>query len=55
VGGGLPITREASSGARWAYTLYDGAGGHPFVHALETTGRTAACIDLDALTGRNDL
>ena len=53
---GFPITRETSSDGRWAYTLYDGAGsGHPFVHALDTTGRTAACIDLDALTGRNDL
>lgn len=53
---GFPITRETSSDGRWAYTLYDGAGsGHPFVHALDTTGRTAACIDLDALTSRNDL
>jgi hypothetical protein len=52
---GFPITRETTADGRWAYTLYDGAGGNPFVHALDTTGRTAACIDLDALTGRNDL
>jgi MYXO-CTERM domain-containing protein len=53
--GGYPITRVSSADGRWAYTLYDGAGKHPFIHALDTTGRTAACIDLDALTGRKDL
>jgi hypothetical protein len=35
--------------------LYDGSGGHPFVHALDTTARTAACIDLDALEGAKDI
>jgi hypothetical protein len=48
---GMPITRAASPDGRWAYTLYDGAGKHPFIHALETTGRTARCIDLHGLTG----
>ena len=52
---GFPITRATSPDGRWAYTLYDGAGGHPFVHALDTTDGEAACIDLDALTGRQDL
>jgi hypothetical protein len=52
---GLPITRATSPDGRWAYTLYDGAGAHPFVHALDTSGRTAACIDLDVLAGRDDL
>jgi hypothetical protein len=52
---GSPITRETSIDGRWAYTLYDGLGSHPFVHALDTTGRTAACIDLDALANRSDL
>jgi hypothetical protein len=52
---GLPITRAASPDGRWAYTLYDGAGGHPFVHALDTAGRTARCIDLHELAGRGDL
>jgi hypothetical protein len=52
--GGLPITRAASPDGRWAYTFYSG-GEHPFVHALDTTGRSARCIDLDALTGRDDL
>jgi hypothetical protein len=40
-----------SSDGRWAYTLYDGAGKTPFVHALDTSNRTARCIDLDALAG----
>jgi hypothetical protein len=52
--GGMPITRAMSPDTRWAYTLYSG-GEHPFIHALDTTGRTARCIDLDALTGRDDL
>jgi hypothetical protein len=52
--GGLPVTRAMSPDARWAYTLYSGSA-HPFIHALDTTGRTARCIDLDALTGRDDL
>jgi hypothetical protein len=52
---GRPLSRAASSDGRWAYTLYDGAGGTPFIHALDTSGRTARCIDLDTLGGRNDL
>jgi DNA-binding beta-propeller fold protein YncE len=53
---GLPVTRAVSPDGRWAYTLYDDSGGsHPFVHALDTTGRTAFCIDLDSLEGRGDL
>jgi hypothetical protein len=43
---GLPLTRATSADGRWAYTLYDGAGKHPFVHALDTVGRRAKCIDL---------
>jgi hypothetical protein len=53
---GLPVTRAASTGGRWAYTLYDDSGGsHPFIHALDTTGHTAFCVDLDSLEGRSDL
>jgi hypothetical protein len=52
--GGLPVTRAMSPDGRWAYTLYSGSE-HPFVHALDTTSRTARCIDLDAITGRDDL
>jgi hypothetical protein len=53
--GGFPITRAVSPDGRWAYTLYDGAGKAPFVHALDTVDRTAACIDLDALAGNRRL
>jgi hypothetical protein len=52
---GYPVTRAASPDGRWAYTLYDGGGGHPFVHALDTAERTAACIAVEALAGRADL
>jgi hypothetical protein len=48
---GYPLTRVASADGRWAYTLYDGNGKHPFVHALDTSSRKAHCIDLDALVG----
>jgi DNA-binding beta-propeller fold protein YncE len=49
--GGSPLTRATSPSGRWAYTLYDGAGKTPFVHALDTSTRSARCIDLDALAG----
>jgi hypothetical protein len=45
---GVPVTRASSPDGRWAYTLYD-SQEHPFVHALDTSGRTAVCIDLDEL------
>ena len=47
--GGQPSTRATSTDGRWAYTLYERPGNAPFVHALDTTGRTARCIDLDWL------
>lgn len=47
---GLPLARRSSPDGRWAYTLYDGGGATPFVHALDTVGRTARCIDLDGLS-----
>ncbi|HST19277.1 MAG TPA: hypothetical protein VLK36_16675 [Gaiellaceae bacterium] len=46
---GNPVSRAAGPGGRWAYTLYDGAGGTPFVHALDTVHARARCIDLDGL------
>ena len=52
---GYPITRATSPDGRFEYTLYDGAGHGPFVHALDTEARSAACIDLDALAARADL
>ena len=52
--GGLPVTRASSRDGRWAYTLY-GGGTETFIHALDTVGQTAACIDLDMLAPSNDL
>ena len=52
---GSPITRTTSPDGRFAYTLYDGAGGTPFIHALDTTHQTAHCIDLDMLVGSTRL
>jgi hypothetical protein len=52
--GGLPMTRAMSRDGRWAYTLY-GGGEETFIHALDTVGRTAACIDLDMLPPDGDL
>jgi hypothetical protein len=43
---GEPLSRVMDAGGRWAYTLY-ASEEHPFVHALDTTARTAVCIDLD--------
>jgi hypothetical protein len=52
--GGLPMTRAMSRDSRWAYTLY-GGGEETFIHALDTEGQTAACIDLDMLPPEGDL
>jgi hypothetical protein len=46
---GFPITRVMSTDARWAYTLYMRPAGAPFIHALDTVGRRAVCIDLPSL------
>lgn len=46
---GYPATRATSADGRWAYTLYDGAEGKPFVHALDTRAGKARCIDLPVL------
>jgi hypothetical protein len=43
---GMPLTRVVSEDGRWAYTLY--TGEEPFIHALDTEGRTAVCIDVPA-------
>lgn len=49
--GGTGITRVSSADGRWAYTLYLRPRGEPFIHALDTARRSAACIDLDDLSG----
>jgi hypothetical protein len=45
---GYPVARATSTDGSWVYTLYNRAssGGLPFVHALNTAGRSAFCIDL---------
>ena len=48
---GMPVTRASSPDGRFAYTLYDGAGSHPFIHALDTVEKSARCIDLHGLMG----
>jgi outer membrane protein assembly factor BamB len=48
---GGPYARAMSRDGRWAYTLYDGNGTHPFIHALDTARGEAKCIDLDGLAG----
>ena len=52
---GQPLSRAMSPDGRWAYTLYDGNGKTPFVHALDTSRATARCIDLDTLGGAENL
>jgi hypothetical protein len=52
---GNPLSRTMSADGRWAYTLYDGGGGTPFVHALDTVARSAHCIDLDELAAGTNL
>lgn len=49
---GYPLIRQTSPDGRWAYTLYDGGGEQPFVHALDTGDGRAVCIDLDGLVKR---
>ena len=50
---GYPMTRASSPDGRWAYTLYDGGGNEPFVHALDTGEGRAVCVDLDGLIKPN--
>lgn len=43
---GSPYARTRSSNGTWAYTLYAKPNGTGFVHALDTAGRRAFCVDL---------
>jgi hypothetical protein len=52
---GNPISRATSFDGRFAYTLYDGGGSHPFIHALDTARGTARCIDVDLLPAQTPL
>ena len=46
---GLALSRVESDDGRWAYTLYDGGGDTPFIHALDTVGDKAVCIFMPQL------
>jgi hypothetical protein len=48
---GYAMTRTTSADGRWVYTLYQKPSGAPFVHALDTVGAAAYCIDLPSSTG----
>jgi len=46
---GFPMTRATSPEGGWEYTLYDGGGAHPFIHALDVVEGATVCIDLEML------
>jgi len=48
---GYAMTRTTSADGRWVYTLYQKPSGEPFVHALDTIGAAAYCIDLPRTPG----
>jgi hypothetical protein len=52
---GMPISRAVSPDGRWAYTLYDGSGHEPFIHALDTVALQAVCVDLPQLEDQHNL
>lgn len=52
---GYPVSRAAQPSGRWVYTLYTRMTGRPFVHALNTDGRVAICIDLPARAQTNQI
>jgi hypothetical protein len=43
---GYPVARASSANGRWVYTLYSNPDNYPFVHGLDTKGRTAVCVGL---------
>ncbi|HEY1595235.1 MAG TPA: hypothetical protein VGF74_07555 [Thermoleophilaceae bacterium] len=51
---GYPQARATSPDGRFVYTLYSG-GKETFIHALDTTGRTAACIDIPRIPGQEPM
>jgi hypothetical protein len=50
---GLPVSRLQTADGGWAYTLYQGGEYGAFVHALDTRTRTARCIDIPDMLGRD--
>jgi hypothetical protein len=43
---GAPVTRATTRDGRWDFTLYIRGNGTGFIHALDTVGRSARCVDL---------
>ena len=52
---GYPLTRTVSPDGRWAYTLSDGTGQQPFIHALDISQGRAVSIDTPSLARRRAL
>jgi hypothetical protein len=54
---GYPVARTTSLTGRWVYTLYTKGPGSSlaFVHALNTVGRSAFCIDLPYWSAGEDV
>jgi hypothetical protein len=48
---GTALTRTTSASGRWVYTLYQKPSGEPFIHALDTVGAAAYCVDLPKSSG----
>jgi hypothetical protein len=48
---GYPVARATGQAGAWVYTLYHRQTGKPFIHALNTDGRWAVCIDLPWAAG----
>lgn len=52
---GYPIARAATRNGSRVYTLYSPGNNYPFIHALDTVGKTAVCVGLPPLLGRPEL
>jgi hypothetical protein len=50
---GYPVARATGPRGSWVYTLYTPITGEPFIHALNTVTKSAACIDLPGVAPRN--
>ena len=43
---GYPVARAATASGSRVYTLYSPGNNYPFIHALDTVGRSAVCVGL---------
>jgi len=51
---GYPVARATSVDGRYVYTLYQQPDNVPFVHALDTVGRSAHCVGIPWPAARRD-